>query len=521
MIGVWLHRFYVNGMQQRAGNARVGSTPSGLRAWGVGYPGLRPGLFRCKAFGLVSMCMLGGLGGKAFGQWACLTMMTESSKARSLEFEPRSRSFVVGGGYRDVPVQFHIVQQDDGSHGLEPSEIGPALAAMNKEFCAAHVRFLEVGPPKVHKNSRFYEFKQMDIRGAEDGFCLPLDVAGVVNVYILGYISDSKGFGAAGYAHFPEDNSVRNNNRLFVAKDYVTGGSTLVHEMGHFFGLLHTHDTLHGIELADGSNADWAGDRIQDTPADPCLGGRDAYIANCKWTGNLRDPMGNYYQPDVTNFMSYCPEKSCRSHFSSGQIQAIMSYAIEGRPGLNKYLPAQYHASLNGYAGAVYFEANGRKLPVELLENMFRFKEPAYSGDAFRIYTDNNFGADCFVYAVNMDSRGVIKIIHGLETNPFVFKGSQKVNIPDQIVSLDDHTGIEYLCVLYSKEALDIGEYEALLESSSGTLMDRLYDVMGEKLLSPAEARWSADGGMMRFEAHANGGRAVLPIMMEMQHLSR
>jgi len=101
-----------------------------------------------------------------------------------------------------------------------------------------------------------------------------------------------------------------------MQKDCSTNGTVLAHELGHFFGLLHTHETFRGRELADGSNCKIAGDLICDTPADPNLGAVD--LDGCTYTANFVDFKGNQYRPDPTNIMSYAPIR-CTNRFSIGQ----------------------------------------------------------------------------------------------------------------------------------------------------------------------------------------------------------
>ncbi len=92
--------------------------------------------------------------------------------------------------------------------------------------------------------------------------------------------------------------------------------STIVHEMGHYFGLLHTHNRSWGDELVDGSNCSTAGDRFCDTPADPNLNGE--VNNSCKYIGNETDANGNQYHPDTSNLMSYA-HHFCRTNFSEEQ----------------------------------------------------------------------------------------------------------------------------------------------------------------------------------------------------------
>lgn len=61
------------------------------------------------------------------------------------------------------------------------------------------------------------------------------------------------------------------NDRVIMDNDCGDNTSTLAHELGHYFSLLHTHSTSNGDELVDGSNCLNAGDLFCDTPADPRL----------------------------------------------------------------------------------------------------------------------------------------------------------------------------------------------------------------------------------------------------------
>ena len=70
-----------------------------------------------------------------------------------------------------------------------------------------------------------------------------------------------------------------------MANGCANNGSTLPHEVGHFYGLPHTHDQ--GNELVNGSNCATAGDNFCDTPADPNLSG--VVNSSCVYTGTATD----------------------------------------------------------------------------------------------------------------------------------------------------------------------------------------------------------------------------------------
>lgn len=110
----------------------------------------------------------------------------------------------------------------------------------------------------------------------------------------------------------------------------------LAHHMGHIFGLRDTYDPF-SIELVDGSNCLTAGDRLCDTPADPFAqtyvnpDDREAYDnqelvlnyvdTNCEFVYELKDPNGEYYQPDVGNIMAAYP---CKCGFTLEQYRLII-----------------------------------------------------------------------------------------------------------------------------------------------------------------------------------------------------
>ena len=120
---------------------------------------------------------------------------------------------------------------------------------------------------------------------------------------------------------------------LIVMDDGLLTSTTLTHEMGHYFGLLHTHGSSNcgsaanaTNELVDGSNCQTAGDYVCDTPADPGLLGAGCSAfqvdASCNYIGTARDSRGMAFSPDVNNIMSYS-RSSCRTRLSAGQYSRI------------------------------------------------------------------------------------------------------------------------------------------------------------------------------------------------------
>jgi hypothetical protein len=145
----------------------------------------------------------------------------------------------------------------------------------------------------------------------------------------------------------------RPGRRLYISKVNASKESTLAHELGHNFGLKHTHyvgtelsgdekingeadncaqepvsrTMLKGIECGNFNNSkkcEVNADGFCDTPADPVLTG--ASISGCSVIGTPLYPTDNWgvaWQPDGTNLMSYFRNRECRDKLSYSQTAAI------------------------------------------------------------------------------------------------------------------------------------------------------------------------------------------------------
>lgn len=150
----------------------------------------------------------------------------------------------------------------------------------------------------------------------------------LINVYYVDTLYSAQGKMLDGIGSFPEMRQ-QNIDRVVLAKDQAVVSSTLAHEIGHYLGLLHTHETSHGAELVNGTNSHKAGDFLSDTPADPNLRGLvDA--RTCTYKGKKTDANKEPYRPDVRNIMSYS-EKNCRKKFSQGQCNLIRERLVTSR----------------------------------------------------------------------------------------------------------------------------------------------------------------------------------------------
>lgn len=161
-----------------------------------------------------------------------------------------------------------------------------------------------------------------------------------INIYILDYIEGA----ACGISTFESIvTDLAANIFVETTCDEPLSGQ-IAHHLGHTFGLRNTFDAS-TIELVDGSNCATTGDLICDTPADPfgqALTEEEEEMAengilqaafinsNCEFIYEVRDPNGEFYQPDVGNIMSGYP---CKCGFTQDQfklmVETILSSEIK------------------------------------------------------------------------------------------------------------------------------------------------------------------------------------------------
>ncbi len=220
------------------------------------------------------------------------------------------------------PVSLHIASPTHGSTSIALSRVMNAFSYLNATYRQRNVQFYLCGTPRTIFSDSLYTFHDKK----EDSLCTLYDQPSIINLYISESV-EKGGKAVGGYAYMPDGTKLR----IFLAYDNYTFNSAMVHEFGHFFGLLHTfehsEDTSPALKelvtRGTGKNCTTAGDALCDTPADPFPFG--SVDGNCVFSGTSKDANSASYSPDVYNFMSYYT--SCASHFSTGQLDLIYQWA--------------------------------------------------------------------------------------------------------------------------------------------------------------------------------------------------
>ncbi len=208
----------------------------------------------------------------------------------------------------NIPIKAYILRQSNGSGGISECDLKDAIDVANVQFIPAMYNLVVCALEYIDSDT-YYNIGSF---GEGDNLYFSNNDPTAMNIY---FVNSAAGY--CGWANFPWSS----DRYIMMDNSCAMNTSTLAHEIGHYFGLYHTHQG--GNELVNGSNCSSAGDLLCDTPADPNISG--LVNGSCQYTGNATDANGDTYVPDPLNMMSYS-QKHCRDIFTTDQVARMDHY---------------------------------------------------------------------------------------------------------------------------------------------------------------------------------------------------
>ncbi len=236
-----------------------------------------------------------------------------------------------------VPIQFWIYLEEESPSFPSQEDLQIAMDNLNNTFydSGMNVRFYMQCPEYILDNDALVRSHWGNFWNQFGGNNTR---AFAINVHI---IVDVEGSGGTYY---------QAGDYIVVERNiYDESNRTLAHEVGHYFGLDHTHRNFSkgkcrqeavdrnrnygaGCIFKYGKICERSGDGFCDTPAEPSLSNNTLYDrSNCTYIANETDNWGDRYLPnDGSNIMSYAG--TCRRDFTGQQIAAMWYQIFHVRP---------------------------------------------------------------------------------------------------------------------------------------------------------------------------------------------
>jgi hypothetical protein len=216
--------------------------------------------------------------------------------------------------HKTVSIVVHLVLDSAGKTGIVRADLDSSLAQVNRAFSPICLQFKICKTDTIHQ-SKYNEF---DPKTEEQEMLNQFHTPNMINWYFVEQLIA----GESGYTFMPGG-----YDAIFMKKSCLTKRGSIIHQMGHFFGLYDTSETLFGTEQVKGANCSGSGDLICDTEADPYPNG---ILASSCDLSTGKDAMGNWYLPPLDNYMSRW-ESTCTCRFTTAQYNRIIDKYLSMR----------------------------------------------------------------------------------------------------------------------------------------------------------------------------------------------
>ncbi|NVJ87860.1 MAG: DUF4384 domain-containing protein [Flavobacteriaceae bacterium] len=176
--------------------------------------------------------------------------------------------------------------------------------------------------------------------------------------------------------------------------------------------------------------------------------------------------------------------------------------------------------------------SNGANMPISLSEgatrnfNIVKATKTTYkvnqtytSGTQFRIYLKSKQTGYVYLVGYGASDKSVSKLYPFANYSDYFSYVNSEIAIPneDYFIEFDNKPGRDILCVLYSKEKLDINSIVNKVRYGNGDFVTKMKNALSSKMFKGTSVKFSSD--KISFDATSTSSTAkVVPIFIEMNH---
>ena len=139
------------------------------------------------------------------------------------------------------------------------------------------------------------------------------------------------------------------------------------------------------------------------------------------------------------------------------------------------------------------------------------------SGTRYRIYISNNEPAYVYVIGSDLTNEPNKLFPPNERISPLLSYKANNIALPgeDLLYEMNNTTGTDYICVLYSYEKLPIDDIIAKIKNTSGSFSNKVKTALADKMVLEKEIEYGYK--TMRFSVK-NTDKTLLPIIVEWTH---
>ena len=239
-------------------------------------------------------------------------------------------------GTSEVRIKWHVLTDAQGSAPIDDVTLEYYIDRLSEAFAPAGLRFCADPQIDFISDDELYQNVQSTyaLRTVN-----PTDQA--IDVYWCPSVQGGQLCGSSSYTFSPVQGIVMQTS----CQGEADVSPVLIHEVGHYFDLFHTHEINWGFDCPNGSMCAEMGDLVCDTaPTRNLLGATCVDPSDCSLRVEIADCIAGYPAPlcdgtpylesETTNYMSYSP-LHCMLEFTPGQYTRANATYWNLRPELH------------------------------------------------------------------------------------------------------------------------------------------------------------------------------------------